>query len=598
MVPASLGLGAEVIFTPAELEYLDAINYTVTMGVDPDWEPFELLHEDGRFTGIAADLVTLVAERLGITFDIVPTKDWGETLAISRVGLCMVLPFLNQTPEREQWLHFTDPLFVDPTVLITHRDYPFIYDLAELEDATIIFPVGTSMEERVRRDFPNLTVVNTDREIEALAAVVNRQADMALRSLTIAAYTIRQEGLINLQIAGRVHEYTNYLRMGVLHSEPLLVDILNKGIATITPLEQQEIVNRHVYVRIEEAVDYSRLRQWIFGFVVVSFLLVALNYHQKQHNLQVRRLSQLIQESYDRYDQLAKQNRTFTWEVNSEGIYTHVSQVVEDVLDFPPAQIVGQMHFHELFHPDDQTSIEQLLYQAMADCTEFTSIEIRQVTCDSGNVWVLINGVPLVDDDGVSQGFRGSNTDITERKEVENKIKAMAFYDTLTQLPNRRLFTELGAQELLDAGRRKESVAVMFADLDRFKQVNDRFGHETGDVVLKTIANRLRTAMRQNDIVARLAGDEFVLLLPGVDAAGIPPVADKLVQCILTPIPIADEAEATVGVSLGIGLYPQDGEEIGELISKADQAMYRAKTDPHIHWTLYRHSPSEENVEF
>ena len=126
-----------------------------------DWEPFEMLDTKGNYTGIGADLLHLVAQRLGIKVAIVQTKDWDESMAYSKVGKCQVLSFLNQSPLRDTWLLFTNPHFSDPNVFITREEHPFIADPRDLIQESIVFPEGTAMEEFVRTEYPNLHVLTT-----------------------------------------------------------------------------------------------------------------------------------------------------------------------------------------------------------------------------------------------------------------------------------------------------------------------------------------------------------------------------------------------------------------------------------------------------
>ncbi|MDC6726273.1 type 2 periplasmic-binding domain-containing protein, partial [Leclercia adecarboxylata] len=142
------------------------------------------------------------------------------------------LSFLNQTPARDAWLIFTKPLFTDANVVIAREDHPYVADLSALSGATVALPSGTSVEESVRRDYPQLRIIRTDTDAQALELVNERKADMTVRSLTVAAYTIRREGWFNLKIAGQVSSFDNQFRIGVLKSELVLRDILNKAIGT------------------------------------------------------------------------------------------------------------------------------------------------------------------------------------------------------------------------------------------------------------------------------------------------------------------------------------------------------------------------------
>jgi diguanylate cyclase (GGDEF)-like protein/PAS domain S-box-containing protein len=165
-----------------------------------------------------------------------------------------------------------------------------------------------------------------------------------------------------------------------------------------------------------------------------------------------------------------------------------------------------------------------------------------------------------------------------EQREAEAHIQQLAYFDPLTGLPNRLLLGDRCQHALSVAQRAKQTVALVFLDLDHFKNINDSLGHRVGDEVLVKLANRLKAAVREQDTVSRLGGDEFILLLPDTDAAGAARVADKLLQAALKPM-LIEANELTVTPSIGIALYPKDGADLDALSRCADAAMYQAKGD-------------------
>jgi diguanylate cyclase (GGDEF)-like protein/PAS domain S-box-containing protein len=184
----------------------------------------------------------------------------------------------------------------------------------------------------------------------------------------------------------------------------------------------------------------------------------------------------------------------------------------------------------------------------------------------------------LVDGAGATTHYIASFSDITQRKQAEESIRRLAHYDPLTGLPNRVLLAERAAQALQLAQRRNEPMALMFLDLDHFKNVNDSLGHRVGDCLLVALAARFRAVLREQDTLSRMGGDEFVLLLPDTDAAGAAHVAGKLLQAATLPHHI-EQHELGITPSIGIALYPSDGSDFDTLARCADAAMYRAKQD-------------------
>jgi diguanylate cyclase (GGDEF)-like protein/PAS domain S-box-containing protein len=191
----------------------------------------------------------------------------------------------------------------------------------------------------------------------------------------------------------------------------------------------------------------------------------------------------------------------------------------------------------------------------------------------------------LVTNSPMSTGGRvATHKDITERRRNEAKIAHMAQHDALTDLPNRlQLYERL--RQMLAKPKRRDHVAVFCLDLDRFKDVNDAYGHPVGDLLLQSVAGRLRQCIRDNDMVGRLGGDEFAIVQAGVsqptDATSL---ASRLVEVIGAPYEIGGR-QVTVGLSVGIALAPDDGRDPGQLLKNADMALYRAKSDGH---GLYR----------
>jgi ABC-type amino acid transport substrate-binding protein len=207
-----------------EEDYLST-KKVITMCVDPDWEPFEILDKNGKHVGIAADIIKLITSKLGIEIKIIPTKTWEESIEFSKAKKCDILSFLNQTPQRESWLTFTEPIFQDPNVIIGRVDNDAIDDLSKIK-ASIAIPKGTAMYERFEKDFPNLIIIPVNSENEAFEFVEQKKADLTVRSMIISAYTIKEKGLFNLKIINQPKNYENYLKMGIIKEEPILRDIL------------------------------------------------------------------------------------------------------------------------------------------------------------------------------------------------------------------------------------------------------------------------------------------------------------------------------------------------------------------------------------
>lgn len=191
--------------------------------------------------------------------------------------------------------------------------------------------------------------------------------------------------------------------------------------------------------------------------------------------------------------------------------------------------------------------------------------------------WQQVTASPILDDTGSLSHIVLNIDDISERVETQAQMEKLAFYDPLTGLENRRLFRDRLEQSLKRVRRNKKSMALLFLDLDQFKRINDTLGHDAGDELLCCVAQRLRSCVREADIVSRLGGDEFTILLADItQAEDASLVARKILQSLHTPILLAQQ-EVTISCSIGITIAPEDSMNAGVLMRNADLAMYRAK---------------------
>lgn len=241
-------------------------------------------------------------------------------------------------------------------------------------------------------------------------------------------------------------------------------------------------------------------------------------------------------------------------------------------------ECIGQkMHFFCSGHHDEA------FYQAMWDCINKTGtwqgeIWDRRKNGEVYPKWLTITAVK--NNAGDVTNYVGTQSDISERKAENKRLYDLAYYDALTQLPNRRLLEERMKHSISIAQRQRTIFAVLMLDLDKFKPVNDNLGHLAGDKLLQLVALRIRGCLRESDTVARLGGDEFVVLLENMitskDAAL---VAENIVSELNKSFHLAHDHDVQIGTSIGISLYPQDGIQVTTLISNADIALYQAKHD-------------------
>ena len=231
----------------------------------------------------------------------------------------------------------------------------------------------------------------------------------------------------------------------------------------------------------------------------------------------------------------------------------------------------------DITHDDDVVEMQQLFANLARGEIPHHEIDRRFVRQGGRVFWGRLSMTPVKDDSGYIRAIIAIVQDINERKLLEEKLEAMAHYDALTGLPNRALFFDRLSQAISQSRRAQAKFALMFVDLDGFKAVNDTFGHDTGDALLKAVAEHLLNCVRDSDTVARMGGDEFTLVLRALhgpqDAAA---VAQKILAALAPPFHLLGH-ECRIGASVGIVLYPEHGTNAEELLNQADNAMYAVK---------------------
>jgi diguanylate cyclase (GGDEF)-like protein/PAS domain S-box-containing protein len=252
------------------------------------------------------------------------------------------------------------------------------------------------------------------------------------------------------------------------------------------------------------------------------------------------------------------------WNHGSEALYGYTR-------DEAIGQPVSMLHV-----PEDIDRITSEVLDAVGREGKWTG-EVRMQHKDGSHGWIESVCIPLLDDDGQMIGALGINRDISERRRHQERLQELAHYDQLTGLPNRHLLIERVEQAIAGARRHQSVFGLLFIDLDNFKEINDRAGHSGGDAALCQVAECLEGSLRETDTVARIGGDEFVVLLHDIGSAD---KAEHMAGYLVTQLRDVCEMNALaheLTASIGIATYPRNGETMDELLRASDQAMYRAK---------------------
>lgn len=269
-----------------------------------------------------------------------------------------------------------------------------------------------------------------------------------------------------------------------------------------------------------------------------------------------------------------------------DGSFYNVNNALCEFLSYQPADLL-KTNFFDLIKPNDINNIEESIQQLLKRETQFHQSEQLFYKKEGQTIWALLSLYILYDIQHQAKYFVVQIQNISLQKNAEARLKHMAYHDPLTSLANRNRLEQFIGHLLASARRHEQMFALLFLDLDRFKNVNDTIGHESGDLLLQIIAERLRNAVRNTDMVARLGGDEFVILLVDVKRMeNIAAVAQKILNETLQVITIKGQ-EIYITTSIGISIYPYNGLSMQTLMKNADLALYRAKEHGRNNYEFY-----------
>ena len=290
-----------------------------------------------------------------------------------------------------------------------------------------------------------------------------------------------------------------------------------------------------------------------------------------------RRRADALSRSESRYRLMFEQSAAGVCVTRRDGLILDCNAAFCSMVGFAREALVGRQMQELYANPSEALEVSALLRSAGS----LNSVEIELRRSDGTSLWVLENLAVAGEGEGAS--VHATVVDISDRKRAEDQIEFHAYHDVLTDLPNRKLFTDRLRHALVRSARSGRPVATMFIDLDRFKSINDTLGHTAGDQLVVEMSRRLLGCVREDDTVARLGGDEFTIILEMRHAGDAVVVAEKVLDAVRVPLRIAGTT-VSVTASIGIALFPRDGVDPEALLRSADSAMYRAKEAGRNNW--------------
>ena len=392
---------------------------------------------------------------------------------------------------------------------------------------------------------PDAVMLQSDRHVEYANRSAAEMFGVASASALIGRDTL---SLVHPDDRALVTERARYLRTGPGKND----------------FREQRMLRQDGSVVFVEGASVSYLER---GRLVVQTVL--------RDNTERVKAREALAAREQRFRDVVEAAGEYVWETDAEFRYSWLSDKIEGVLGFAHIDLLGRKP-QEFMPLGEAATVERRLLGYSERCEPFRDLVHRSITKSGRVIWQRLSGVPVLDADGGLKGYRGTGADITAKKQAEERIQFLATRDALTGLPNRLLLADRAGQAILNTGRNKGRIAVLSLRLDRFRLVNDSLGHLAGDALIRAVAERLANTLRKDDTLARLGGEEFVLLWDGTRVVeDVALVAQKVVNCLAAPIMLEGRA-VNVATSIGISVYPGDGGDFVELLKNADAARHAA----------------------
>ena len=592
-----------VLLTPKEQAWL-ASHKKIRIAFDGSVPPYSFINDSGQLEGIAIDVMNTLSKRLGVKFETYPNTAWNKIYEAATTHKVDVVATMVNRPDRANWFIFTQPYLLKSLVIITKRDNVTINNRNDLTKKRVALVKGYQYVDRVIKEIPSVKPHFVDSMLDGLNAVNTEKADAAITFTATASYLQTKHLLTDLKFAA-VYDSNSANKsinesIAIRKDWPTLATILQKALVTISEEEMQNIHAKWV-PSIKPSIDYGLVRKVVTAFIIVLVLLllwiaqvrrqnkkislsktevlttnkILLTLKDDLEHLVLKRTAEL-NSSEHKFRSLVEnlRNEYFFYQRDCEGIFTYISPSITNILGYTADEFMT--HYHE-YLTDNPINLK--IDEYTKQCTQSisnSSYQLEIYNAQKNIHWLEVTDTPVYDEYSECIGIDSIVHDITLRKQADDRLIRLSYYDELTGLANRRLFTDRLQQTITMAHRTKLSVSLFYLDLDRFKFVNDSMGHAVGDEVLKETARRLLSTLRDSDIAARLGGDEFALLLLETDADGAIPVAEKILSKLREPY-VVEEMEFTLGGSIGIAVYPQNANNGNALVHLADTAMYHAK---------------------
>lgn len=576
-----------VLLTTEEKKWLVNNNHFTFVSA-PLWMPYESIDAQNKHSGIISHYLDIIAETLQVSFELVPTKTWQasrDSLLNNKVnmgsGSSLYSPFKK--------LSSTNSFINNPFVFIMRNEKMYIEKIRDVLDKRITLISDYSSTKSIVKQFPNKAFQLVDSSEQGLKDLSSGKTDVFIAPLAQANYLIAEQGYSTLRVVGAT-DFNLEISFFIQPEFKALVPMINKVFASISTLEKKQILNEWGENELLVKTNYQ-LVMLIVAIASIIVLITIIWNRRLQQGVILKASTELKVVNEELAFQNQEKDKRAAELTLAASVFIHALEGV--VITDAATKIIDVNHsFTRITGYSHEEAIGKIprLFLAERHSTEF-HVEMWDKINTAGQ-WVgeisecRKNGEEYVVSitisavrDAVAEisHYVALFSDTTQQKEHQSQLEKMAHYDSLTKLPNRALLADRLNQTMLQCQRHDKSLAVIFMDLDGFKDVNDTHGHAVGDELLIVVSQRMSYTLRDVDTLARIGGDEFVVVLTDlINVSDYKLALERLLFAVSEPITVGNVV-LKVSASIGVTLYPQDDADADILIRHADQAMYMAK---------------------
>lgn len=551
--------------------------------------------EAGQYRGVAMDFLQLIENRLGVQFTPVFYPSYGEMLDAAKNREIDIVFAASDTPERRHYLSFTQPYtFLANKIFMRKTSVPY-NKLEHLSGKTVAVIRATAVAEYIKREYPRIRLLELKNSRDVIVALSSGNADAAVSVVASAWMHIKKEGISNVEVVGDAR-YSYAVRFANRNDWPILNRIMEKALYSITDEEKEIIYRQWLFPESRDNADLKQLTHYVIAISVIVFLLLSLAsiYWIKRLRKEVserQQAEQALRVSEERYQLSIRGTNDGIWDWDLETDRIYLAPRVMEILGNGTQNTEGVVQhglerWLEKIHPSDNRIVRHAIEAHLAHHDKL-DVEYRMRNSQDEWVWLRMRGQARWDSNHKPVRLCGSIMDITQAKRADDEVRRLAYYDSLTGIPNRERFKISLQGALNNLESKQRAFAVIFLDLDQFKVINDTLGHRVGDLLLNHVARQLNELLPPSSFMGRLGGDEFAILLDAPqNQTEVSRCADDLIQGLSRPIRIEGH-DIRISVSMGITLCEQGPLKVDNVMEQADVALFEVKKMQRGHYCFH-----------